>query len=132
MKGSLILPIQSRRSSSFVTVPTISVDEPVESPAQLLVIDSPKEKDRDIDREINRAMANAEANRRMSLESESSPEGRGTPKIRRNRHDNLSVKFGNESDMEYVEDDDSREFSKTVRRSKEFDGNRSGRKSAKQ
>ncbi len=136
MRNSLLLPIESRRSTILLAVPTLLAEEPVEAPAKLVPSDSPRPSDDDSERnvelEISRASVNAEMNRCMSLDTDGSSDSGASPKIHRNRRENLSVKFGNESDMEYVEGDGFREYTKTVRTSKEFDGNRSGRPSLKQ
>ena len=138
MSGSIFLPIESRKSCSVLLVPSLDVDQPVEAvSAELKTITSPvsknESKEAEIDNRINRASFNAEYNRRMSSdkiqreETTPSPPGRGFDR------DRAIVQFGNESDLEYDADGSPNgEFKRTVRISKEFDGNRSGRKSLKQ
>ena len=134
MKGSLVLPIEARRSSSRILVPVLDSEPPVEANPPRF-IESPTQqaslKESEIERKINDAVLNAEINRRQSTDSSvfpssSSDEDEG--KTRRRR----SVTFGNESDVEYDAEDGAHQFKTTVRLSKEFDGNRSGRRSGKQ
>ena len=137
MKGSLLLPIESRQSRSFLYVPTLEVDQPVEAGAQVDNKEtSPglqsESKEQEIDSRINKASLNAEFNRRMSSDflqrDDPTP-----PLIEEADRGRISVKFGNESDLEYdAHASPNSEYRKTVRLSKEFDGNRSGRKSSKQ
>jgi hypothetical protein len=134
MKGSLVLPIEARRSSSRIFVPVLDTEGPVEANSPRF-IESPTQqsslKESEIERKINDAVLNAEINRRRSTDSivfptSSSDEDEG--KTRRRR----SVTFGNESDVEYDEEGGTQQFKTIVRLSKEFDGNRSGRRSGKQ
>jgi hypothetical protein len=133
MKGSLLLPIDSRKSS-LIQIPKLDTDPPVgitpSVPLSVEVPDCSDSKEIILERDINHAVTNAELNQRLtssfrSVESLSVSNGHA-------RRSSVSVRFGNESDVEYDEDGDLRVFQTTVRSSKEFDGNRSGRRSAKQ
>ena len=132
MKGSLLLPIDSRKTS-LIQVPKLDSDSPVENvPSVSLhsdIPDSSEIRETILEHAINRATTNAELNQLISSTfcPETSPS-----KLGDGRRSSLSVRFGNESDVEYDTEGDPRLFQTTVRSSKEFDGNRSGRKSAKQ
>ena len=84
-----------------------------------------------VDTNITKATLNAEMNRRMSLDfSEGEQNGAGsvTPELRPRVN---SITFGDESEIEFDAVLSPRLVKRTVRRSKEFDGNRSGRPSSK-
>ena len=139
MKNTIFLPIESRRSNSLLCVPSVEVEEPVNAVSTGGSSNTypgfpvePKER-QDVDSRINSASINAELNRRMSADLTGHEDGDRTPKRHVKHGEKVSVTFGNESDLEYDADcSPNCDFKKTVRGSKEFDGNRSGRKSWKQ
>lgn len=133
MKNALTLPIISRNGSTSVLLPELSPDAPVETIFGGGVFDGTDSQDRDINIHITEATLNAEHNRRLSQDAYDSlgdsPVMRA-PEVRAGRKP--AVSFGDECEIAYVADGTPVTADTNVRDSKDFDGNRSGRKSVKE
>ena len=133
MKNSLILPISSRRNTGSFSLPELSPDAPVEAVLKDTLNACVDSQEREVNIHISEATLNAERNRRLSqdlCESDGFSPILRAPEVRAGRKP--SVSFGNESEIAYVADGTPVVAETSVRHSKEFDGNRSGRKSVKQ
>lgn len=134
MKNSLSLPLPSYRSPE--TLPYLIVDPelPVEGavqqePEAVIVFDSVE---RHTNGQIDQATLNAERNRKVSDDLCSLTIINDTAaNLKNTRNRGQSVSFGTESEVEYCADETPKLARMTERILKDFDGNRSGRPSAK-
>ena len=134
MRASLSLPLPTRH----VDVPLVpfineleTVVESVASSQPIIFSARPLSPDVALNRVIIEAQFNAEANRRMSMDNLDDVEA-DSPIHAHESGRAKSISFGNESELEYYEEEGVVPYRTTVRFSKDFDGNRSGRPSAKQ
>lgn len=134
MKNSLSLPIPSYRSPETAFNLILDPELPVEGAVQreleaVFMLDSVE---RQTNGHIDQATLNAERNRRLSDHlSRCSTLNDTSTKLKNTLNRGQSVSFGTESEVEYCADETPKLARMTERILKDFDGNRSGRPSAK-
>ena len=135
MRPHLSLPLPTRYADSPI-VPVIEEREPiveaVGASEQVDFIVDNTNGESELNVKIVEAQINAESNRRMSMDSFAYSEDHPTsPEHFRPPYDK-AISFGNESEIGYDEEQPGVLLLAKVRSSKDFDGNRSGRPSAKE
>ena len=133
MKTSIKLPIPSYHSNTLGLELHLETEAPVETAVSAnyssdFSFDSLETR---TNGHIDEATLNAEKNRRFSLERVSSQNSDGVFNPKESPDHQHLVTFGTESEVEYCADETPKLISKTTRNPKDFDGNRSGRPSAK-